>query len=120
MIYYDFDLNTLIAASTQNNRSSSPYSHLKGWRVASFMVKAQDDLRREQLAMQFIRFLEQVWQAEEVGFCQINRKKKGGAVVYRVNAVVQKLRRRSFDHLSLCCTPMFISTYYLLSVQTRT
>ena len=78
MIYYDFDLNTLIAASTQNNRSSSPYSHLKGWRVASFMVKAQDDLRREQLAMQFIRFLEQVWQAEEAGFCQINRKKKGG------------------------------------------
>jgi len=47
-------------------RACSPYGHLTGWRLASFMVKAGDDLRRESVAMQFIKLFEQVWRVEEV------------------------------------------------------
>ena len=35
-------------------RVSSPYGHLKGWRLASFIMKAGEDIRREALVMQII------------------------------------------------------------------
>jgi hypothetical protein len=47
-------------------REASPYGHMEGWRLASFMVKSSDDLQREMLAMQFIKLLEQVWHVQEV------------------------------------------------------
>ncbi|KAJ1457677.1 kinase-like domain-containing protein [Pelagophyceae sp. CCMP2097] len=36
-------------------QQGSPFSGRPGWRVAAFLVKADDDLRQEQLAMQFVR-----------------------------------------------------------------
>lgn len=35
-------------------RAASPFGKLAGWRLISFIVKADDDLRQEQLAMQLI------------------------------------------------------------------
>jgi phosphatidylinositol 4-kinase len=35
-------------------RSQSPYGQVPGWRLASFLVKADDELRREGLAMQVV------------------------------------------------------------------
>jgi phosphatidylinositol kinase/protein kinase (PI-3 family) len=33
----------------------SPYGHLKGWKLATFIVKAGDDVRQEHMAMQVLR-----------------------------------------------------------------
>ena len=33
----------------QRIRNGSPFGHLEGWRLASFIVKAGDDLRQEQV-----------------------------------------------------------------------
>jgi phosphatidylinositol kinase/protein kinase (PI-3 family) len=39
-------------------RKMSPYGHLKGWKLATFIVKAGDDVRQEHMAMQvYIRLL---------------------------------------------------------------
>lgn len=35
-------------------RRTSPYGHIKGWRLASFILKAGEDIRREALVMQLI------------------------------------------------------------------
>lgn len=35
-------------------RSTSPFGHVKGWRLASFILKAGEDIRREALVMQMI------------------------------------------------------------------
>lgn len=42
-------------------RLTSPFSHLPGWRVASFVVKTGDDARKESLAMQVIEFMQEVF-----------------------------------------------------------
>lgn len=36
-------------------RQHSPFGHLKGWKLAHFIVKAGDDCRMEALAMQVTR-----------------------------------------------------------------
>jgi phosphatidylinositol kinase/protein kinase (PI-3 family) len=46
-------------------RASSPYGHLKGWRLASFILKAGEDIRREALVMQVISKL-RGWFQEEI------------------------------------------------------
>ena len=48
-------------------RQTSPYAHLPGWRLASFLVKADDELRREILAMQAVKILEEICDEEDVG-----------------------------------------------------
>ena len=35
-------------------RHQSPFGHLKGWKLAHFIVKAGDDFRMEALAMQVL------------------------------------------------------------------
>ena len=47
-------------------RSASPFGHLQGWRLKSFIVKAGDDLRKEMLAMQIIEYCQQVFKQEGV------------------------------------------------------
>lgn len=42
-------------------RKTSPFGNLPGWRLASFLVKADDELRREQLAMQFVRLCSDIF-----------------------------------------------------------
>lgn len=46
-------------------RSTSPYGHLQGWRLASFILKAGEDIRRESLVMQIISKL-RGWFQEEI------------------------------------------------------
>lgn len=41
-------------------RRTSKYGGLPGWRLASFLIKADDELRREMLAMQFVRLLRDI------------------------------------------------------------
>jgi phosphatidylinositol 4-kinase len=48
-------------------RNSSPYGHVKGWRLASFILKAGEDIRREAFVMQIITKL-QKWFQEEIPF----------------------------------------------------
>jgi len=43
------------AQSAQSIRSNSPFGVLKSWKLRGFIVKGEDDLRQELLAMQFIR-----------------------------------------------------------------
>jgi phosphatidylinositol kinase/protein kinase (PI-3 family) len=50
----------------QRIRNSSPFGRLEGWRLASFIVKAGDDLRQEQLAMQLIALLKEVFREEKL------------------------------------------------------
>jgi len=46
-------------------RRTSPYGHVKGWRLASFILKAGEDIRREALVMQMISKFRD-WFAEEI------------------------------------------------------
>lgn len=45
-------------------RDASPYGHVKGWRLASFIMKAGEDIRREALVMQIISKLRLWFEAE--------------------------------------------------------
>ena len=42
------------AMKVEQIRQTSPYGHIKGWRLASFIMKAGEDIRREALVMQVI------------------------------------------------------------------
>jgi phosphatidylinositol 4-kinase len=46
-------------------RDASPYGHVKGWRLASFIMKAGEDIRRESFVMQIISKL-QAWFMEDI------------------------------------------------------
>lgn len=50
---------------SQEIRDASPFGHLKGWRLASFIMKAGEDIRRESLVMQIIAKLQR-WFEEEI------------------------------------------------------
>ena len=45
-------------------RSTSPFGHLPGWKLKSFIVKSGDDLRKEILAMQLIEYCKTVFEME--------------------------------------------------------
>mmetsp|Transcript_8469 Transcript_8469/g.27744 ORF Transcript_8469/g.27744 Transcript_8469/m.27744 type:complete len:657 (+) Transcript_8469:49-2019(+) len=47
-------------------RKTSRFASLPGWRMASFLVKADDELRREILAMQAVRLLGEICLEEDV------------------------------------------------------
>jgi hypothetical protein len=47
-------------------QAMSPFGHLPGWTLRSFIVKAGDDLRKEVLAMQLIAYCQQIFQQEGV------------------------------------------------------
>jgi phosphatidylinositol 4-kinase A len=46
-------------------RQASPFGHVKGWRLASFIMKAGEDIRREALVMQVISNLK-TWFEKEI------------------------------------------------------
>jgi len=50
-------------------RRTSPFAQLPGWRLASFLVKADDEFRREILAMQTIKLLAEICELENVAKC---------------------------------------------------
>ncbi|CAF1510287.1 unnamed protein product [Adineta ricciae] len=50
----------------QRIRQSSPYGHLKNWRLVAAIVKCGDDLRHELLAYQFMTKLKEIWKNESV------------------------------------------------------
>jgi len=52
-------------AKCQGIRESSPFGHLRGWRLASFIMKAGEDIRKEALVMQIISKLRS-WFYEEI------------------------------------------------------
>lgn len=47
-------------------RQSSPFGHLSGWTVQSFIVKANDDMRQEHFAMQLIDLCKRIFDLEQV------------------------------------------------------
>lgn len=47
-------------------KSLSPFGHLEGWNLASFIVKSGDDLRKEVLALQLIEYFQKIFQYEHV------------------------------------------------------
>jgi len=47
-------------------RKSSPYGNLPGWKLQSVVVKAGDDLRQEQLAVQLISTFHKIWRKSEL------------------------------------------------------
>jgi hypothetical protein len=47
-------------------RTSSPFGHLEGWDLRSFIVKSGDDLRKEVLAMQLIELMKEIFASEEL------------------------------------------------------
>ncbi len=44
-------------------QASSPFGHLPGWRLKSFIVKSGDDLRKEMLAQQVLEMMKQVFES---------------------------------------------------------
>lgn len=50
----------------QRIRNSSPFGRLDGWRLASFIVKAGDDLRQEQVAMQIVALCSEIFREERL------------------------------------------------------
>ncbi len=47
-------------------RDSSPYGHLKNWRLLACIVKCGDDLRQELMAYQLLVMLQRVWKEERL------------------------------------------------------
>ncbi|GJQ13773.1 hypothetical protein GpartN1_g5564.t1 [Galdieria partita] len=47
-------------------RKASPFGHFPGWKLASFIVKAGDDLRQEQLAVQLIAQFRNIFVEEDL------------------------------------------------------
>ena len=47
-------------------RATSPYGSLAGWRLLSFIVKADDDLRQEQIAVQLIGEFDAIFRREQL------------------------------------------------------
>jgi phosphatidylinositol 4-kinase A len=45
-------------------RQASPFGEVKGWRLASFIMKAGEDIRQEALAMQIIQKLDEWFQSD--------------------------------------------------------
>jgi len=54
------------AEREEQMKAKSKFAHLQGWRLASFLVKADDELRREQLAMQAVRLMQEIFAIENV------------------------------------------------------
>ena len=50
------------SAKCKEIRNASPYGHVKGWRLASFIMKSGEDIRREAFVMQVITKLQQWFQ----------------------------------------------------------
>jgi len=44
-------------------KRTSPFGDIPGWRLVSVIVKANDDLRQEQFAMQLIKTFKEIWEA---------------------------------------------------------
>jgi hypothetical protein len=51
---------------SQRIRQTSPFGHLQGWTVQSFIVKANDDMRQEHFAMQLIDLCKRIFDREQV------------------------------------------------------
>ena len=47
-------------------QQASPFGHLEGWNLKSFIVKSGDDLRKEVLAMQVIDLMRKIFEVEGV------------------------------------------------------
>lgn len=47
-------------------RSMSPFGHLPGWNLKSFIVKSGDDLRKEEAAMQVIEYCQKIFHESEL------------------------------------------------------
>lgn len=47
-------------------RASSPYGHLPTWNLYSMIVKTGADCRQEQLALQLIHVMQQIWDEEDI------------------------------------------------------
>lgn len=45
----------------QRIKKQSPFKHLTTWKIVSFIVKSNDDVRQEQFAMQLISQMGQIW-----------------------------------------------------------
>ena len=52
------------AARCEEIRQASPYGKVHGWRLASFIIKAGEDIRRESLVMQIISKLNEWFKSE--------------------------------------------------------
>jgi phosphatidylinositol 4-kinase len=52
------------AMKCEQIRQASPYGNVKGWRLASFIMKAGEDIRRESLVMQVISKMNEWFQTE--------------------------------------------------------
>ncbi|KAH7103906.1 kinase-like protein [Auriculariales sp. MPI-PUGE-AT-0066] len=55
------------AAKRSRIRQASPYGHLMNWDVISVIVKTGADLRQEQLAIELIQELDEIWKEEKCG-----------------------------------------------------
>ena len=50
----------------QRIRAQSPFKHLSTWKLLRFIVKANDDVRQEQFAMQLISQMGQIWEKHKL------------------------------------------------------
>lgn len=53
-------------SKTERIRRNSPYQHLKSWRLLNLIIKAGDDLKQEQFAMQLISTFAQIFKSERL------------------------------------------------------
>ncbi len=49
------------AEKKERIRKASPFGHIPGWKLLSMIVKSGADLRQEQLAVQIIREIKNIW-----------------------------------------------------------
>lgn len=59
-------LNEKWADKEERLRVSSPYGHLSGWKLVSFIVKSGADMKQELLAMQIVEELKKTFMEERV------------------------------------------------------
>ncbi|CAM9330672.1 unnamed protein product [Chrysoparadoxa australica] len=87
-------------------REASPFGRLKGWKLASFIVKAGDDIRQEALAMQVISLVDQIFKRDGLPlwlrpYAIVAVGDKAGLVEYMQDA-------KSIDHIKKT-TPDYVS-----------
>ncbi|KAK4528619.1 hypothetical protein GAYE_SCF62G6564 [Galdieria yellowstonensis] len=88
-------------------RKASPFGHFAGWKLASFIVKAGDDLRQEQLAVQLIAQFRNIFVEEDLAlwvrpFTVVCLSADSGLVETLPDAVsLHALKKRTPNFISL-------------------
>eukprot|EP01088_Endostelium_zonatum_P011684 TRINITY_DN25831_c0_g1_i1.p1 TRINITY_DN25831_c0_g1~~TRINITY_DN25831_c0_g1_i1.p1 ORF type:complete len:421 (-),score=90.87 TRINITY_DN25831_c0_g1_i1:67-1329(-) len=113
-------------ADRQNRiRVSSKYGHLPGWSLKAAIVKAEDDLRQEQMAMQLISVFSEIYSSSELSLWvfpySINATSRNTGFIECIpDAISIDAIKKKHPTLNAAGTPTTLSDYYIAMYGERT